>query len=107
MPIYEYCCEACGHELETLQKMSDAPLTDCPKCGAASLKKQVSAAGFQLKGSGWYVTDFRDKGKKQDSKPNDAGSSEAKPAADSAAKPETTSETKDAAAPKSGDAPAK
>jgi putative FmdB family regulatory protein len=59
MPIYEYCCSSCGHELEALQKFSDAPLVTCPACGAAALVKQVSAAGFQLKGSGWYVTDFR------------------------------------------------
>ena len=59
MPIYEYRCSSCGHELEALQKFSDAPLAKCPSCGAESLVKQVSAAGFQLKGSGWYVTDFR------------------------------------------------
>ncbi len=63
MPIYEYRCSACGHELEVLQKMSDKTLTDCPSCGKATLSKLVSAAGFQLKGSGWYVTDFRDKKK--------------------------------------------
>jgi putative FmdB family regulatory protein len=60
MPIYEYRCSACGHELEILQKMSDKALTDCPSCGKSTLLKKVSAAGFQLKGSGWYVTDFRD-----------------------------------------------
>ncbi|WP_421956357.1 FmdB family zinc ribbon protein [Polaromonas sp.] len=59
MPIYAYKCESCGHTKDVLQKMSDAPLTDCPQCGAAAFKKQVTAAGFQLKGSGWYVTDFR------------------------------------------------
>ena len=59
MPIYAYKCESCGHSKDVLQKMSDAPLTDCPACGAASFKKQLTAAGFQLKGSGWYVTDFR------------------------------------------------
>src|SRR3569623_446064 len=63
MPIYEYRCEACGHALEALQKMSEAPLTDCPECGAPALKKQVSAAGFQLKGSGWYATDFKGGGR--------------------------------------------
>src|SRR3569623_958948 len=94
MPIYEYRCEACGHALETLQKMSDAPLTECPHCGAPALKKQVSAAGFQLKGSGWYVTDFRDKGKKPDAKPDASASGAAKPAAESA----TKSESKAAAA---------
>ncbi|WP_454734747.1 FmdB family zinc ribbon protein [Cupriavidus necator] len=60
MPIYAYRCDACGHGRDVLQKMSDAPLTDCPLCGAAGVfKKQLTAAGFQLKGSGWYVTDFR------------------------------------------------
>ncbi|CAH0444694.1 FmdB family zinc ribbon protein [Ralstonia syzygii] len=59
MPIYAYRCDACGHAKDVLQKMSDAPLTDCPTCGAPAFKKQLTAAGFQLKGSGWYVTDFR------------------------------------------------
>jgi putative FmdB family regulatory protein len=59
MPIYAYKCESCGHSKDVLQKMSDAPLTDCPQCAAAAFKKQLTAAGFQLKGSGWYVTDFR------------------------------------------------
>jgi putative FmdB family regulatory protein len=63
MPIYEYQCSQCGHELEKLQKINDPVLTSCPKCGKSTLEKKVSAAGFQLKGSGWYVTDFRDKGK--------------------------------------------
>ena len=63
MPIYEYECGACGHKLETIQKMSDAPLTDCPHCHKPELHKLVSAAGFQLKGTGWYVTDFKDKNK--------------------------------------------
>jgi putative FmdB family regulatory protein len=62
MPIYAYKCAACGHEQEVLQKMSDAPLTDCAQCGRPSLTKQVTAAGFQLKGTGWYATDFRNKG---------------------------------------------
>jgi putative FmdB family regulatory protein len=60
MPIYAYRCAACGHAKDVLQKLSDAPLTDCPACGAPRFEKQVTAAGFQLKGSGWYVTDFRD-----------------------------------------------
>ena len=59
MPIYAYRCSACGHAKDALQKMSDAPLTTCPACGAETFSKQVTAAGFQLKGSGWYVTDFR------------------------------------------------
>ncbi|MCW6554460.1 zinc ribbon domain-containing protein [Yersinia ruckeri] len=67
MPIYEYACSACKHRLEKLQKFSDAPLTDCPACGQPALSKQISAAGFQLKGPGWYATDFKPGGKKQGS----------------------------------------
>ncbi len=65
MPIYEYRCEGCGHELEVIQKMSEAVLRDCPECGEPRLKKLVSAAGFKLKGTGWYATDFKDSGKKK------------------------------------------
>ena len=81
MPIYAYKCESCGHSKDVLQKMSDAPLVDCPACGAPAFKKQLTAAGFQLKGSGWYVTDFRD-GKggsdkaKDGEKSKESGSSE-------------------------------
>ncbi|KVA73893.1 FmdB family transcriptional regulator [Burkholderia ubonensis] len=59
MPIYAYRCEACGFAKDVLQKMSDAPLSQCPECGKDAFRKQLTAAGFQLKGSGWYVTDFR------------------------------------------------
>lgn len=59
MPIYEYRCTDCGAQKEHLQKMSDAPLAQCPNCGSANYAKQVTAAGFQLKGNGWYVTDFK------------------------------------------------
>ncbi|MCW8946899.1 MAG: zinc ribbon domain-containing protein, partial [Sedimenticola sp.] len=59
MPIYEYRCDACGHELEAIQKMSDAALTECPECAKPALKKMISAAGFRLKGQGWYETDFK------------------------------------------------
>jgi putative FmdB family regulatory protein len=62
MPIYAYKCDACGHAKDVLQKMSDPQLTDCPSCGQATFKKQLTAAGFQLKGTGWYVTDFREGG---------------------------------------------
>ncbi|HWK61259.1 MAG TPA: FmdB family zinc ribbon protein [Eoetvoesiella sp.] len=62
MPIYAYRCSACGHAQDVLQKMSDPVLTVCPECGQSTYQKQVTAAGFQLKGSGWYVTDFRGKG---------------------------------------------
>lgn len=104
MPIYEYRCQACGHRLEKLQKLSDAPLVDCPACGQPSLTKLVSAAGFRLKGSGWYETDFKKDGKRNlfgesDSAKKDGATetgksdskSDAKPAA---SKNETKSETK-------------
>lgn len=83
MPIYEYQCEACGHDLEAIQKMSDAPLTECPACGKPALRKRISAAGFRLKGGGWYETDF-----KSGSKRNLAGDSarsgpDSKPATES------------------------
>jgi putative FmdB family regulatory protein len=64
MPIYEYRCATCGFQKEYLQKVSDPKLTQCPECGKPTFDKLLSAAGFQLKGSGWYVTDFRDKGSK-------------------------------------------
>ncbi|MBK5931795.1 FmdB family zinc ribbon protein [Halochromatium salexigens] len=59
MPIYAYRCGECGHELDALQKISDPPLTECPACGASALTKQITAAAFRLKGSGWYETDFK------------------------------------------------
>jgi putative FmdB family regulatory protein len=65
MPIYEYECAACAHQLESLQKISDAPLLDCPQCGKPSLRKLISAAGFRLKGGGWYETDFKSGNKKK------------------------------------------
>ena len=98
MPIYAYRCESCGFEQDVLQKISDAPLTVCPSCAQSSFRKQLTAAGFQLKGSGWYATDFRDKGgakpaaKKADDAP---GGDAAKPAPG-----------KDAAAPAAAPAPA-
>ena len=73
MPIYAYKCASCGHAKDVLQKISDLPLSVCPACGAASFAKQVTAAGFQLKGSGWYVTDFRDSNKKKDAKAAEEG----------------------------------
>lgn len=63
MPIYEYSCVSCGHHLEAFQKMSEAPLETCPECQKSTLTKLISAAGFQLKGTGWYATDFKNKGK--------------------------------------------
>jgi putative FmdB family regulatory protein len=65
MPIYAYRCASCGHTKDVLQKISDAPLTVCPACGASAFAKQVTAAGFQLKGSGWYATDFKGSGTKK------------------------------------------
>ena len=96
MPIYAYRCAECGHEVELLQKVADAPLTDCPSCQRSSLVKQVTAAGFQLKGSGWYVTDFRGdgSGKAKDGKPADG-----KPA-ESEAKPESVKPAESTAAAK-------
>jgi putative FmdB family regulatory protein len=76
MPIYAYRCERCGHAKDVIQKFSDAPLAICPECGADAFRKQLTAPAFQLKGSGWYVTDFRDGGKKA-AKP-DAAKAEAK-----------------------------
>jgi putative FmdB family regulatory protein len=95
MPIYAYKCASCGHAKDVLQKISDAPLTVCPACGAEAFSKQVTAAGFQLKGSGWYATDFRN-----GSKPPAPAADAAKPAdgaapAESASKPADTSKPAD------------
>jgi putative FmdB family regulatory protein len=104
MPIYEYRCENCGHELEQIQKISDPPLTDCPECGQPTLRKQISAAAFRLKGGGWYETDFKksnqknlhDSGEKKETKSGDSsasgsgdkgGTTTAKPDATAAPKP--------------------
>ncbi|WP_454692347.1 FmdB family zinc ribbon protein [Achromobacter aloeverae] len=108
MPIYAYKCGACGYAKDVLQKISDAPLTVCPECGASAFSKQVTAAGFQLKGSGWYVTDFRNNGSG-----NAAGGAaapaakkdEAAPAADSAAAAKPA-ESSGAATPAAAPAPA-
>lgn len=75
MPIYEYVCENCEHTHDALQKMSDAPLTDCPECGEAALKKKISAPGFRLSGSGWYETDFKSGSKKNIAEKKDSSSS--------------------------------
>jgi putative FmdB family regulatory protein len=89
MPIYAYKCGSCGHAKDVLQKISDPALTACPACGADSFSKQLTAPGFQLKGSGWYATDFRggaNGAAKSEDKPADAGKTEATPAP---AKPDT------------------
>ena len=91
MPIYAYKCDSCGFAKDVLQKLSDAPLSDCPSCGAPAFKKQLTAAGFQLKGSGWYATDFKGSGAPAPAasdKPAEGG--DAKPDA----KPDTGSEAK-------------
>jgi putative FmdB family regulatory protein len=93
MPIYEYLCSDCGHKEEHLQKVSERPLSKCPACGKKTYKKQLSAAGFQLKGSGWYATDFKSSGKKPAEKKADA-------------KTETKTETKTEAKPETKKAPA-
>jgi putative FmdB family regulatory protein len=80
MPIYEYRCAACGHKLEALQKFTEAPLSECPVCGKSSLSKLVSVAGFQLKGSGWYATDFKNSGAKPAAKSDAGKDGESKPA---------------------------
>ena len=87
MPIYAYKCASCGHAKDVLQKMSDDPLSICPACGQASFRKQLTAAGFQLKGSGWYVTDFR------------GGNTSAAPAVEPAAPSSTDSAAPASAAP--------
>jgi putative FmdB family regulatory protein len=94
MPIYEYRCSACGHQLEALQKLSDSPLTDCPACGKAHLSKLVSAAGFQLKGSGWYATDFKNSGAKPAAKASGEGAPKADATKSEGAKSEAKAESK-------------
>ena len=106
MPLYEYRCSSCGHQHEFLQKLSDAPLTVCTACGKDTFSKMVTAAGFQLKGSGWYATDFKNSGTKPATK-SDAAKGETKVEAKGETKGETKSETKsetkkDASPPASG-----
>ncbi|PRF12724.1 FmdB family transcriptional regulator [Burkholderia multivorans] len=99
MPIYAYRCEACGFAKDVLQKMSDAPLSQCPECGKDAFRKQVTAAAFQLKGSGWYVTDFRGGSGGASAPATAASSGDAAPAAPAAAAPAAESTTTSAAAP--------
>lgn len=91
MPIYEYQCQSCGHDMEKLQRMSDEPLKDCPDCGKPELRRLVSAAGFRLKGAGWYETDFKKGGQKKNL--HDSGTSTATPAAAKASTPGSTAKT--------------
>ena len=102
MPIYAYKCGSCGHAKDVLRKISDAPLTTCPACGAETFSKQLTAAGFQLKGSGWYATDFKNSGGKSAAAPAPAADA---PASDTSAAPAATSSVP-AAAPASASAPA-
>ena len=105
MPIYEYRCDACGHKEEHLQKVSEPPLGICPACGKAQYRKQLSAAGFQLKGTGWYATDFKGGSSKKstdskvDSKSDSKSDSktESKPEKKTESKPEKKTESKAAA----------
>ncbi|HEX6004105.1 MAG TPA: FmdB family zinc ribbon protein [Burkholderiales bacterium] len=105
MPIYEYRCADCGYQKEYLQRMSDAPLTDCPECGKGSFTKLVSAAGFQLKGGGWYVTDFKNGGGKS-RKESDKPSAGDKSSADKSSSDTKSSDTKSEASCGTGACPA-
>ena len=93
MPIYEYKCSACGHQEDHLQKLSERPLTKCPACGKKKYAKQLTAAGFQLKGSGWYASDFKRGGKKTEAEKPEA-KAEAKTETKAESKTETKTETK-------------
>ena len=90
MPIFAYRCDSCGFEKDVLQKRSDPPVTVCPACGQAAFSKRLTAPAFQLKGSGWYVTDFRDKGKAAGGKEAGAGEAAAPAAAPAPAAPAAT-----------------
>jgi putative FmdB family regulatory protein len=98
MPIYEYRCEACGHQEEFLQRVSEPPLTECPVCHKPTFQKLLSAAGFHLKGSGWYATDFKNKSSKPAEKKADTPKTETKPESKPEAKPEKKTESKSEAA---------
>lgn len=91
MPIYAYRCDACGFAKDVLQKVSDAALTECPSCGQAAFKKQVTAAGFQLKGTGWYVTDFRNNSKPSSPSSTESSSASSSSSAAPAATPNSAS----------------
>ena len=97
MPIYAYKCESCGFARDVLQKLSDSPLTECPSCGAARFCKQLTTAGFQLKGSGWYATDF---------KGGAAPTAPVAPSPDAAATPAATAKPSESSTPKANPPPA-
>ena len=94
MPIYEYECRGCGELHEFIQKFSDSPKRKCPSCGKLRLKKLISAAAFHLKGDGWYVTDFRDKGKSKDKGKSDSAESSSDSKSDSKSSDSKSSESK-------------
>lgn len=100
MPIYEYICTDCGHELEALQKMSDEPLKFCPECGAGALKKKISASAFVLKGTGWYETDFKG-GAKKDSKSEVKSDGDASSSKDSKTESKKSDKSSDTSSTKS------
>lgn len=108
MPIYEYVCTDCNHAHDALQKISDAPLTDCPACSEPALKKMISAPRFRLKGSGWYETDFKstnqknlaDSGDKKSTKPKESDASGKKESSTSSKKESSSSSKKEASTPK-------
>ena len=105
MPIYEYDCADCGHQFETMRKISDGPLTTCPSCGKESLKKLISKVAFRLKGTGWYETDFKDKPKDEK---NDKGDDKATSKSDAKSEPTNKdSESKPAKPTPKADTPAK
>ena len=97
MPIYEYRCNACGHKEEHLQKVSEPPLRVCPACGKREYRKQLSAAGFQLKGTGWYATDFKGASSKKPADSKTDAKSDAKTESKGEPKPEKKTESKAAA----------
>lgn len=101
MPIYEYQCQSCQHEFEALQKISDAPLTDCPECRKPALRKKISAAGFRLSGSGWYETDFKKSGSKKNLAGEGGGETKAEPKKDSGSKAEGAGSKSDSGSSKS------
>lgn len=112
MPIYEYRCTSCGYQNDYLQKLSEPPLTDCPECGKSTFAKQVTAAGFQLKGTGWYATDFKNNGKAKPGGTKEGGTKEESKSADSAGtgdsgpKPDAPASKPDAPASGAGASPA-
>ncbi|HSH08271.1 MAG TPA: zinc ribbon domain-containing protein [Burkholderiales bacterium] len=106
MPIYEYRCADCGFQDEYLQKVSEPPMTVCPSCGREAFRKLLTAAGFQLKGSGWYVTDFRNSGKSASKSPPAEGAKAQAGESKSEPKPESKSESKSDASSDTGAASA-